>query len=396
MLQTRMLKFRLYPNKTQKQVLEQTLEDCRQVYNYLLSAQKGNYEENGKLISQYGQNLKLTQMKTENPDLSMVHSQVLQNISKRIRDSYHNFFVRRRLGLKAGSPRFKKYGRYKSVTYPQSGFKVEGKKLLLSKIGSINIKLHRPIKGVTKTLTVKRMPSGKWVAIFSCVVKESPKPKPFRDVGVDVGLNVFAVLSDGSRIENPRFYRSRENQLKVVQRRLSRTKKRSNNREKAQIKVARLHEKIANSRKDFLHKASRRIADSYQTVYVEDLEIGNMVQNHCLAKSISDAGWGIFTRMIAYKEAESGGRLVKVNPNGTTQQCSQCGNVVEKNLSVRIHDCPFCGLLMDRDLNASRNILRIGRESPESKPEREKASTQPFEVEQVSPMKQEALLLVGR
>ena len=396
MLQTRMLKFRLYPNKMQRRVLEQTLEDCRQVYNYLLAAQKVTYEETGKLISQYDQNLKLTQMKTENPSLSKIHSQVLQNISKRIKDSYHNFFVRRRLGLKAGLPRFKKYGRIKSVTYPQSGFKVEGKKLLLSKIGAINVKLHRPIKGDVKTLTVKRISSDKWFVVFSCVMKESPKPKPSKDVGVDVDLNAFAVLSDSSRIENPRFYRNREKQLKRTQRQLSRTKKGSQNRGRSRVRVARLHEKIKNSRKDFLHKTSRQIADHYQTVYVEDLKIGNMIQNHCFAKSISDAGWGTFTMMIAYKEEESGGRLVKVNPNGTTQQCSGCGERVEKTLSDRIHNCPFCGLVIDRDLNASRNILRIGRESPESKPEREETSIQSLGVEQVSPMKQEAFLLVGR
>jgi len=335
-------------------------------------------------------------MKRENPTLSRVHSPVLQNISKRIMDAYHGFFVRKRKGLKAGSPRFKKYGRYKSITYPQSGFKIEGKKLILSKICSINIKLHRPIKGRVKTLTIKHMPSGKWFAIFSCTIKEKTQARPLKDVGVDVGLNSFAVLSDGNRIENPRFYRSREKQLKRAQKRLSRTKKGSQNRGKNRLKVARLHEKVENCRKDFLHKASRFIADRYQTVYVEDLKIRNMVQNHCLAKSISDAGWGTFIQMIAYKEAESGGRLVKVNPKNTTQLCSQCGNLVEKNLSVRIHNCPVCGLLMDRDLNASRNILRIGRESPEYKPEREEPSTQSFETEQDSPMKQEAFLLVGR
>ena len=391
-----MLKFRLYPNKSQRLRLEETLGTCRHVYNHLLAAQKATYRETGKLISQYDQNLKLMQLKGENPTLPKVHSQVLQNISKRIKDAYNNFFVRKKLGLKAGLPRFKKHGRYKSITYPQSGFKVEGKKLLLSKIGAVNIKLHRPIRGVVKTLTVKRMPSGKWFAIFSCVFKEQPVTKPFKDIGIDVGLNFFAVLSDGSRVENSRFYRSREKQLRRAQQRLSRTKKDSKNRGKNRLKVARLHEKIENCRNDFLHKTSRRIANRYQTVYAEDLKIRNLVQDHHFAKSISDASWGTFIRMIAYKEAESGGQLVKVNPNGTTQLCSRCGLKVEKNLSDRIHECPFCGLVLDRDLNASRNILRIGRESPESKPEREEASTQHFEVEQVSPMKQEAFLLVGR
>jgi len=369
MLQTRMLKFRLYPNKTQKQVLEQTLEDCRQVYNYLLSAQKGNYEETGKLISQYGQNLKLTQMKADNPDLSMVHSQVLQNISKRIRDSYHNFFVRKRLGLKAGSPRFKKYGRYKSITYPQSGFEVKGKKLLLSKIGSVNIKLHRPIKGDIKTLTIKRMPSGKWFAIFSCKISFEAKEKLNDTVGIDLGLNHFAVLSDGQTIENPRCLRKSESKLAKVQRQFSRKKRKSRNREKARVKVTRQHEKIANQRNDFLHKISRKIVNSYSTIVVENLQIPNMMQNHHLAKSIADASWGRFIQMLSYKAEEAGGKVVEINPKDTTQICSRCGLKVPKTLSERIHLCPYCGLKMDRDVNASRNIrLKIPQELREYTP----------------------------
>ena len=395
-MQVRMFKFRLYPNKVQKEFLDDTLETCRYVYNRLLACQKSAYKEKRKLVSEYDQNLKLTQMRSGNPVVSKIYSQVLQNISKRIRDAYNNFFVRKCLKLKAGLPRFKKYGRYKSITFPQSGFKVieTGKRLdvlVLSKIGSIPIRTHRQIEGRIKTLTVKRMSSGKWFAVFSCVVKEQPVTKPFKDVGVDVGLNSFAVLSNGNRIENPRFYRSRGKQLKRVQRRLSRTKKGGENREKKRIRVARLHEKIENSRKDFLHKASRQIADSYQTVYVEDLQIGNMIKNHCLAKSISDAGWGTFIQMIAYKEEESGGRLIKVNPRNTTQLCSQCDEIVEKDLSQRIHECPYCGLVLDRDLNASRNILRIGRESSEFKPEREETTIQSLGTEQVFPLKQEAI-----
>lgn len=352
-----MLKFRLYPNKTQRQVLEQTLEDCRQVYNYLLASQKATYEETGNLVSQYDQNIKLTQLKRENPTLSKVHSQVLQNISKRVRDAYHNFFVRRRLGFKAGPPRFKKYGRYKSITYPQSGFKIEGKKLLLSKIGAINIKLHRPIKGNVKTLTVKRMPSGKWFAVFSCKIHFEPEEKPNGAVGIDVGLNHFAVLSDGQIVENPQNYRKSERKLAWVQRQFSRKKRKSRNREKDRIKVARLHEKVSNQRNDFLHKFSRKIAFSYSTIFVEDLQIPNMLQNHKLAKSIADASWGRFIQMLSYKAEEAGGKVVKVDPKDTTQICSRCGLKVPKTLSERIHICPRCGLTMDRDLNASRNIL---------------------------------------
>lgn len=390
----RMFKFRLYPSKSQTETLENQLELCRQTHNWLLASCKGTYEETGKTLSQFDLNKNITCLKHQRQDITNVHSQVLQNISKRIKDGYTNFFARRKAGLKAGLPRFKKYGRYKSITYPQKGFKIEDGKLHLSKIGDIKINQHRPIKGQTKTLTVKRMPSGKWYAFFSCIIEFDQKDKPFKDVGIDVGLNSYAVLSDGSNIDNPRFYRKSEKRLAHLQRGMSRKKKGSNNWVKAKMRVARLHEQITNRRNDFLHKASRTIADTYETVYLEDLKISNIVRNHCLAKSISDAGWGNFIRMIAYKEEESGGQLVQVNPRNTTQNCSQCGEHVEKTLSDRTHECPICGLKMDRDQNAALNILERGREirreSPESKPMEDKTTTPPTLAVQAYPMKQEA------
>ncbi len=341
-------------------------------------------------------NKNLVCLKNQRADIAKVHSQVLQNISKRIKDGYTNFFARRRAGLKAGLPRFKKYGRYKSITYPQSGFKVKAKKLYLSKIGDIRLRQHRELRGEIKTLTVKRMPSGKWYACFSCIIEAHPRKHQVPDVGIDVGLNSYAVLSDGTRIENPRFYRKSEKRLAHLQREISRKKKDSSNRNKARVKVARLHEYIRNQRSDFLHKASRRIADTYETVYVEDLKIRYMVRNHCLAKSISDAGWGRFIGMVAYKAESAGGRLIQVNPRNTTQICSQCGEYVKKSLSDRTHRCQVCGLVLDRDLNASMNILKIGKELAESKPVEDKTTTPPTVAVQVYPVNQEASLLVAR
>jgi putative transposase len=258
------------------------------------------------------------------------------------------------------------------------------------------MRLHRPIGGDVKTLTVKCMPSGKWIAVFSCEVEAQPGEKPFKDVGVDLGLNSFAVLSDGTRIENPRYYRSSERRLARLQRSLSRKEKKSRSRERARLRVARLHEKIENRRCDFLHKVSRAVADAYSTVYVEDLKIRNMIRNHRLAKSISDAGWGRFVGMLCYKEEESGGRVVFVNPHGTSQVCSGCGKAVVKVLSNRMHECPFCGLTLDRDLNASMNILEIGRGPPDLKPVESLTSTPSLGVGQVGSVNQEASLLVGR
>jgi len=396
----RTFRYRLYPSKTQTKILDEQLEICRGLHNWLLLYAKDYYKDTGKTISYFTMQNLLPRLKADRPELSKAHSQVLQNIARRIRLGYENFFARRRAGLKAGLPRFKKYGRYKSVTYPQSGFKIEGNRLLLSKIGAIRIRQHRDLQGQIKTLMVKRCPSGRWYACFSCIVDAQPREKPFEDVGIDVGLHSYAVLSDGTRIENPRLYRNEEKRLGLLQREMSRKDRGSRNWVKAKTRVARLHEKIGNRRNDFLHKESRKIADAYETVYFEDLKIGNMVRNHHLAKSISDAGWGRFIGMIAYKEEESGGQLIQVNPRDTTQICSRCGETVPKDLSQRIHRCPGCGLVMDRDRNAALNILTRGREirrgPPEFRPVEEETTTPPLEAVQVYPVKQEASLLVGR
>jgi putative transposase len=256
-----MYKYRLYPSKSQTKILEEQLELCHQTYNWLLHRCRSTYKETGKLLTQFDLNNALTSLKRQRPETRKVHSQVLQNISKRIKDAYTVFFARRRACLKAGLPRFKKPGRYRSITYPQSGFRVEGGRLSLSKIGEFRIRLHREIQGQVKTLTVKRMPSGRWYACFSCNVEAQPREKPHGDVGVDLGLHSYAVLSDGAHIENPRYYRASERRLAHLQRGLSRKEGGSRNWVKAKTRVARLHEKIQNRRSDFLHKASRRIAE---------------------------------------------------------------------------------------------------------------------------------------
>lgn len=396
----RMFKYRLYPSKTQIETLEEHLELCRLIYNLLLDYCKQQYKKNGRTPSQFDLNNLLVPLKKVSPEFSVVFSQVLRNVSKRIKDNYENFFARRRTGLKAGLPRFKKQGRYKSITYPQKGFKIKGNRLYLSKIGNILMKQHREIEGQIKTLTVKRMPSGKWYAYFSCILETRPKIKPFEAVGIDVGLNNYAVLSDGTQIENPRFHKKEERRLARLQKRASKKKTGSRNREKAKIKVNRLYEKIRNRRTDFLHKTSRKIADDYNIICVENLQIYKMRQNSYVAKSVSDASWGEFIRMLYYKAEGAGGKVVSVNPMNTSQECSKCGNMVKKSLFNRVHMCPACGLVMDRDLNAALNILargrEIGRESPEYMPAKSLTTTHPFGAVQVNLMKQEALFTMKR
>ncbi|MCJ7610412.1 transposase [Candidatus Bathyarchaeota archaeon] len=243
-----------------------------------------------------------------------------------------------------------------------------------------------------------RSPSGKWYAAFSCEVEEKPIPDRLPSVGVDFGLNSLVALSDGTVIEAPKKYRKAEKRLGRLQRSHSRRRKDSSNREKTGIRVAKLSERVANQRRDFAYKTARMIVNRYERVYVEDLKIQNMQRNHSLSKSIGDAGWGLLRNALTYMTHMSEGVIAFVNPRGTSQTCSGCGAYVEKDLAVRVHVCPYCGLVLDRDVNAARNILRkgIGMEQPESKPEGEGTSTMLSEGWQAASMKQEASLLVGR
>jgi len=350
-------RYRIYPSKKQINRLNKTISDCCSIYNKLLEAKVNAYKTDKINLSQFDMN-KLT--KEFNVS---VHSQVKQNISKRINDAFNHFFrrVRERKG-KAGFPRFKNFNRYKSITFPQSGFKlVSDKKLFVSKIGNIPIILHRVPKGKLKTFTIKRTAVG-WFAIFSC--QDIPIEKidvEDNHIGIDVGIESFATLSDGTKIENPKLLRKSEKKLSKLQRRFSRKKKGSINRRKARFKVAKLHERIFNQRQDFLHKISFTIIKEFKIISVEKLQIKNMVKNHYLTKSISDASWGFFVQMLSYKVERTNGQLIKINPKNTSRTCSRCGNIQDMPLSERQFKCLKCGFVCHRDLNASINIDTAGQ-----------------------------------
>jgi len=279
--------------------------------------------------------------------------------------AFKAFFRRVKAGEKPGYPRFRGYGRYASFTFKQSGFELlpAGKELLISKIGAVRIVLHRPIQGRVKTLTVQRDAVGNWYACFACEVDPQPLPYNGLAVGVDVGLESFATLSNWMKIDNPRFFRHAEQGLAQVQRLLSRAEKGTPERAKRRKAVQHVHQRIANRRKDFAHKLSRELVNSFGMISFENLTIRNMLQNHRLAKSISDAAWKQLITYTTYKAENAGRRVVSVDPRNTSRMCSGCGTLVEKSLSVRVHACPVCGLVMDRDENASHNILRLGLES---------------------------------
>ena len=270
------------------------------------------------------------------------------------------FFRRCKAGEKPGFPRFRGFYRYNSFCYPQSGFAVIGKELKISKIGSIRIKLHRPIEGEIKTCTLRRNASGDWYVSLSCEMNVEPQAPREEAVGIDVGLSHFATLSNGQEIANPRFFKQGEKALAKAQRKLAKLKKGTPERRKKGKVVAKIHERISNQRKDFCHKESRKIIDQYQFICLEDLNIKKMVEGSYFAKSITDASWNQFRQFLTYKAAEAGRKLGLANPAYTTQDCSQCNHREAKKLSERMHCCSQCGYKMTRDHNSAQKILALG------------------------------------
>ena len=368
MLVRKSFQFRLRPTKKQAKALQAQLDECRWLYNELLEQRKLAYEELDLSLSKYQQSMLLPLLKEERATLTQIHSQVLQNVVDRLDKSFQAFFRRCKAGEKPGFPRFRGMHRYNSFCYPQSGFSLVGKELKLSKLGTIRVKMHRPIEGEVKTCTLRRNASGDWDVSLSCEVNvESSTPKQ-EAIGIDVGLENFATLSNGQEISNPRFFKNGEKVLAKAQRKLAKLKKGTQERRKQGKIVAKIHERISNQRKDFCHKESKKIVDQYQYICVEDLDIKKMVERSHFAKSITDASWNQFRQFLTYKAAEAGRKLGLVNPAYTTQDCYQCGYREEKKLSERTHCCSRCGYKATRDLNAAQNILALGLGWPGSNP----------------------------
>ena len=362
-MQMKAYRYRLFPTKSQVSQMEQTLEICRWVYNETLAMRKNAWEQEQRHISYYESKRQIPLWKKERPELSTVYSQVLQNVTLRVDLAFKAFFRRLKSGEKPGYPRFKGKGRYDSFTYPQSGFKLDGDRLHLSKIGDVRVVLHRPVEGTIKTLTIRRSATGKWYACFSVEYDPTPAPQKESVVGIDVGLESFATLSNGEKIENPRFFRTDEKALAKAQRKLSKAEKGTPERKKARKIVAHVHERIANRRLNFAHQTSRQLVNRFGTIVFEDLNITNMQKNHHLAKSIADVAWNQFVTITKSKAEEAGTHVILVNPRNTSQMCSRCGMIVAKTLSDRVHSCPHCVLVMARDQNAAINILRLGLQS---------------------------------
>jgi putative transposase len=358
-------KYKLAPTPNQIQALELVLRRCRMLYNTAVEERKAAWERSGVSVTYYQQKAELPDLKAACPEYSEVNAQVLQDVILRVEHTYQAFFRRVQAGEKAGYPRLQGPSRYHSFTYPQygGGVALDGGMLSLSKIGRISIRLHRPLHGIPKTVTISREADG-WYACFSCAkVPAEPLPPTGRETGIDLGLASFVTLADGTMEYNPCYYHKAEAHLRRCQRRVSRRKKGSHRRRKAVTLLAKAHLKVKRQRHDFHHKEAHSLVQQYDTVYFEDMQAANMVRNHTLAKSIVDAGWRAFLSILVFRAAYAGKQAVAVPPAYTSQRCSGCGRVVWKGLSVRWHRCPYedCGASLHRDHNAALNILALGK-----------------------------------
>jgi putative transposase len=352
-------KFRMYPNRQQEAQLDINLETCRHLYNLALADRKYSYETEG-ISRTYEDQAAMLVVEKKDGNFTCVFSQVLQDVLRRLDKSFKAFFRRVKNGEKPGYPRFKGVGWYKSFTYPQVGFKLDCSKLTLSKIGSIRIFKHREVEGKIKTCTIKKDLLGHWYAILVSEMEDVPQVEPKVAIGVDVGLKNMVALSDGTAIQYPGYYVQAEKKLAVAQRELSRKKKGSINLQVAKTRVAKLHQKIQNYRDEFLHQVSRKLVDSADLIVFENLNISGMLKNHHLAKHIQDHAWGKLIQFTQSKAAKAGIVVELVDARYTSQKCSRCGMIVPKTLAERVHRCPNCRLEMDRDINASLNILTLG------------------------------------
>jgi len=358
-------KYRIYLTNGQRRILERQLEACRYLYNETLASRKNAWEQEQRTVDWYETKRALPLLKDMRPSLKLVHSQVLQNVTERVELAFKAFFRRVKAGEpEVGYPRFKGRGRYDSITYPQygNGVRLDGDRLILSKVGAVHVVLHRPVEGTPKTVTLRRSHTGKWYACFSCAVEAEALPPTNAVVGVDVGLASFATLSDGKEIANPRFYRRDEADLGRVQKLKDAAKnaQRWDENRRRKKALAHIHERIANRRADFAHQRSRELVDAYQMIVFEDLAPLEMGRSRGMRKSILDVAWSQFISLTLAKAEEAGRRVVLIDPRNTSKLCSRCGELVQKRLSDRIHACPRCGLVMGRDHNAARNILHRG------------------------------------
>jgi putative transposase len=338
----------------------------RELYNAALQHRSDVYRRTGETVSAYTQMRELSGIREVRPEFAKIHTHLLQDAITRLDRAFSSFFRRCKAGEKPGYPRFKGRDRYRTFTFKDAShnngvrFASGGKRVKLSGIGNVKIKLHRPVEGRIKQASVTFSGDGHWYVAFACDgVQPKPLPATGASIGVDVGITTFAALSNGEMVANPRSYETAQRALGRAQRGVSRRKRGSKRRHKAVGKLAKRHDKVSRARRDFQHKTALDLVRRFDVIAVENLNVKGLAQM-VLAKQVHDAAWASFTTILRAKAENAGREVVAVDPRGTSQECSGCGSVVKKGLGVRVHTCT-CGLVMDRDTNAAINIKRRGQ-----------------------------------
>lgn len=364
----RSYKFRLWTNKTHERELSIAMETHRRLYNQCLEIRKKAWEESGQTLTKFQQSKWFTSERKKNEWYAKLNSQSARETIARLDLAFQGFFRRVKIGEKPGYPRFKAIGRMESFKYPThgNGIRLVGNRLRVHGVGTIRVNLHREIEGEIRQLAIKRE-GDKWYLIVSCLIDMVPEPSKLPPVGIDLGLTHFFTTSDGERESNPRYLKKDLPMLRIISRSVSRKMRGSRRRKKAVRKLRKFHARIANLRKDHHHKVALSLVRRYGMIAVENLTVADMVRNGRFSRSISDAGWTGFVNVLRSKAESAGVQIVVVDPKGTSQNCSGCGQEVRKDITVRWHECPHCGLSMDRDHNAALNILaraRLARAEP--------------------------------
>jgi putative transposase len=363
-------RYRLVPTKRQHRALEHILETQRQLYNAALEERIEAYRKAGIKRTYIDQTRALTEWRQSDPEASALPVTIQRATLKRLDNAYNNFFRRVRKGATPGFPRFRGKGWFRSFGFrefgPRVGISLRGAKMHFKGMpGGLRVHFHRPLPldCTIRGCTFRRDSKG-WSAIFGVNLPALPEREFVHAVGIDLGITTFAALSDGHVIPSLRAARKAERALRLAQRSFSRKQAASTNRNKARLAQQRCHAAIARRRADHAHKASAFIARNYELIVVESLQVNNLVRVGNLARDIRDASWSQFISMLRYKAERAGARLVEVDPRNTSQECSSCGVKVPKELADRWHHCPVCGLSIDRDLNAARNILNRAGAGP--------------------------------
>jgi putative transposase len=351
-------KFRLWTNANQERELEIMLETHRRLYNSALAQRQWFYDE-WKISRSYADQSGWFKDERENNRwFAAINFSSAQATLRRLDKAFANFFRRVKAGEEPGYPRFKGRDRFNSVLFPShgDGIRLKGNKLRVQHVGTIRVCLHREVEGNIKTLSIKREADKWFLVVTSDMGEAATVGNILPSVGLDVGLTHFVTTSEGEKIDNPRYLKEELPELRRAQRSVSRKKKGGRNRKKAKRRVARIHARVANCRREHQHKVSNDLISRYGKIAVESLNVQGMVKNDRLARAISDVAWSSFVAVLTHKVAKTGGEVVQVAPKNTSQLCSACGSKVPKTLAARVHQCA-CGLVMDRDQNAALNIL---------------------------------------